>query len=145
MQISVSGSTESVSLPSYLPASEETLGKSVEVIREGLPAEVLEWLKEKLGLTAEELAEIVHVSRRTMTRRKKEGRLRPDESERALRLIRLFQKAAEVLGGPEEAREWLGEENFSLGGETPLKFSDTEPGARRVERLLGQIEHGIPT
>jgi uncharacterized protein (DUF2384 family) len=27
----------------------------------------------------------------------------------------------------------------------PVKFADTEPGARRVERLLGQIEHGIPT
>ena len=41
--------------------------------------------------------------------------------------------------------DWLREPNFALGDETPLEFADTVPGARRVERLLGQIEHGIPT
>jgi putative toxin-antitoxin system antitoxin component (TIGR02293 family) len=133
------------SLPSYLPAPEDAPRETIEAIREGLPAEALSWLKERLDLTAEELAGVVHVSRRTMSRRKKEGRLKPDESERVLRLIRLYERAAEVLGGPEEATEWLREKNFALGEETPLEFADTEPGARRVERLLGQIEHGIPT
>ncbi|MCS4122660.1 type II RES/Xre toxin-antitoxin system antitoxin [Salinibacter ruber] len=145
MAVPAQRSTETISLPSYLPASEEPATETVEAIREGLPAEVLGWLKERLGLTAEELAGVIHISRRTMSRRKKEGRLKPDESERAVRLIRLYRRAAEVLGGPEEATEWLREENFALGGETPLGFADTEPGARRVERLLGQIEHGIPT
>jgi putative toxin-antitoxin system antitoxin component (TIGR02293 family) len=145
MAISTRAPTETIEVPSYLPASEEAPRQTVEAIREGLPAEALDWLKERLGLTAEELASVIHVSRRTMSRRKKEGRLKPDESERALRLIRLYQRAAEVLGGPKEATEWLREENFSLGGENPLEFADTEPGARRVERLLGQIEHGIPT
>ena len=133
------------SLPSYLPAREDAPCETIEAIREGLPAEALNWLKERLDLTAEELAGVVHVSRRTMSRRKNEGRLKPDESERVLRLIRLYGRAAEVLGGPEEATEWLREKNFALGEETPLEFADTEPGARRVERLLGQIEHGIPT
>ncbi|WP_103029914.1 type II RES/Xre toxin-antitoxin system antitoxin [Salinibacter altiplanensis] len=145
MAISTRVSTDTIELPSYLPTPEESPGKTVEAIREGLPAEALGWLKERLGLTAEELASIIHVSRRTMSRRKKKGRLKPDESERALRLIRLYRRAVEMLGGRTEATGWLREENFALGGETPLKFADTEPGARRVERLLGQIEHGIPT
>lgn len=145
MAVPAQRSTEMISLPSYLPASEEPATETVEAIRKGLPAEVLGWLKKRLGLTADELAGVIHVSRRTMSRRKKEGRLKPDESERAVRLIRLYRRAAEVLGGPEEATDWLHEENFALGGETPLGFADTEPGARRVEHLLGQIEHGIPT
>lgn len=145
MATSTRGHRETIDLPSYLPSEEESPTKTVSAIREGVPAEALEWLKEKLGLTAEELAGVIHVSRRTMSRRKKEGRLKPDESERALRLIQLYRRAGEVLGGSKEAREWLQEENFALGGETPLEFADTEPGARRVERLLGQIEHGIPT
>ena len=145
MGISTRAPTETIELPAYLPTPEEPPGETVEAIREGLPAEAFDWLKEKLGLTAEELAETLHVSRRTMSRRKKEGRLKPDESERALRLIRLYRRAAEVLGGAEEASGWLQEPNFALGDETPLEFADTEPGARRVERLLGQIEHGIPT
>jgi putative toxin-antitoxin system antitoxin component (TIGR02293 family) len=69
--------------------------------------------------------------------------LKPDESERVLRLIRLYQRAAEVLGGRDEARAWMQEPNFALGDDTPLHFADTEPGARRLEQLLGQIEHGI--
>jgi putative toxin-antitoxin system antitoxin component (TIGR02293 family) len=145
MAISTGAPTETIELPSYLPTPEEPPGETVEAIREGLPAGALGWLKERLGLTAEELASVIHVSRRTMSRRKKEGRLKPDESERALRLIRLYRRAAEVLGGAEEAAGWLREPNFALGEETPLEFADTEPGARRVERLLGQIEHGIPT
>ncbi|WP_180984948.1 MbcA/ParS/Xre antitoxin family protein [Salinibacter ruber] len=98
-----------------------------------------------MELTAEELSGVLHVSRRTMSQRKKEGRLKPDESERVLRLIRLYRRAADVLGRPEGATEWLREENFALSDETPLEFADTEPGARRVERLLVQIEHGVPT
>jgi len=145
MVTSTGGQTETIDLPSYLPLEEEPPTETVDAIRKGLPAEALGWLKERLGLTAEELAGVIHVSRRTMSRRKKKGRLKPDESERVLRLIRLYRRAAEVLGGPEEATEWLREENFALGEETPLEFADTEPGARRVERLLGQIEHGIPT
>jgi putative toxin-antitoxin system antitoxin component (TIGR02293 family) len=128
--------------PSYLP-SEADAGESVRLIREGLPAEAFEWLKNELGLTVGTLGDIVHISRRTANRRKKEGRLKPDESERVLRLIRIYQRAAEVLGTREDAREWLQEENYALGEETPLQFADTEPGARRVRQLLGQIEHGI--
>jgi putative toxin-antitoxin system antitoxin component (TIGR02293 family) len=129
--------------PSYLPSDEAGPGESARLIREGLPAEAFEWLKDELGLTVGTLGDIVHISRRTASRRKKEGRLKPDESERVLRVIRIYQRAAEVLGSREEAREWLQEQNYALGEETPLQFADTEPGARRVRQLLGQIEHGI--
>jgi len=145
MALSAQRLPDPASLPSYLPAPEDAPRETIEAIREGLPAEALSWLKDRLDLTADQLAGLVHVSRRTMSRRKNEGRLKPDESERVLRLIRLYRRAAEVLGGPEEATEWLRENNFALGEETPLEFADTEPGARRVEQLLGQIEHGIPT
>lgn len=117
--------------------------ETIEAIRDGLPAAAFDWLKSELGLTAGELADVVHISRRTVSRRKKEGVLKPDESERVLRLIRIYQRAAEVLGGRDEARDWMQEPNFALGDDTPLQFADTEPGARRIEQLLGQIEHGI--
>jgi len=132
-------------LPAYLPSGAASPRQTIEAIREGLPAEAFDWLKSELGLTAGELARVVHVSRRTISRRKKDGVLKPDESERVLRLIRLYQRAAEVLGGRDEARAWMQESNFALGDDTPLRFADTEPGARRVEQLLGQIEHGIIT
>ena len=132
-------------LPPYLPSSEGDPAEAIEAIREGLPAEAFDWLKEELDLTAATLADALHVSRRTVSRRKKEGRFKTGESERVLRLVKLYRRAAEVLGGPEEARAWMQEPNFALGEATPLRFADTEPGARRLEQLLGQIEHGIAT
>lgn len=139
------GSTETVTLPSYLPPSDASPTESAEAIRKGLSAEAFGWLKDELGLTAEELADIVHISRRTVSRRKNEGRLKPNESERVLRLIRIYQRAGQVLGNRREARMWMKEENYALGDTAPLNFADTEPGARRVERLLGQIERGVVT
>jgi uncharacterized protein (DUF2384 family) len=38
---------------------------------------------------------------------------------------------------------WLGRENHSLDGQTPLSLADTDLGARSVETLLGQIGHGL--
>lgn len=138
-------SGDTLALPSYLPAGDVTPQETIAAIREGLPADAFDWLKEELNLTAAELASVVHIPRRTVSRRKKEGHLKPDESERLLRLARLYRRASEVLGGAKEARAWIQEPNFALGDSTPLRFADTEPGARRLEQLLGQIEHGIVT
>jgi putative toxin-antitoxin system antitoxin component (TIGR02293 family) len=38
---------------------------------------------------------------------------------------------------------WLKSPQKALGGKTPLEYSDTEPGAREVEDLLGRLEHGV--
>jgi putative toxin-antitoxin system antitoxin component (TIGR02293 family) len=145
MATSTRSQADRIDLPSYLPPEGSSPSKTVDAIRDEIPAEALGWLKERLELTAEELSGVLHVSRRTMSQRKKEGRLKPDKSERVLRLIRLYRRAADVLGRPEGATGWLREEHFALGDGTPLEFADTEPGARRVEHLLVQIEHGIPT
>jgi len=47
------------------------------------------------------------------------------------------------MEGEENARQWLTRSARALGGEPPLHFADTEPGAREVERLLGRIGHGV--
>mgnify|MGYP006293818119 CR=1 FL=1 len=129
--------------PSYVPRSAYTSRETIEAVREGLPSEALDWVKEQYGLSGSDLADLVHISRRTMSRRRKAGALEPDESERVLRLIRLFALGSAVLGGAEETRAWFKETNFALGEATPLQYADTEPGARRVERLLGEIDHGV--
>lgn len=112
-------------------------------ISEGLPTDALESVQTRLDLSNQELAEVVLISPRTLTRRKKEEKLPPDESERVYRINRLIEIAAQVLGGQSEARDWMKEPNFVLGDQTPLSIAKTEPGAQLVERVLGQIEHGI--
>ena len=115
----------------------------VRKLREGLPVSCFDRLQAELGVTSVRLAVTVNIAPRTLARRKKEGRLHCDESERVLRIARLFDRAIDVLGDAAVARQWLMAPKRALGGVVPLDFADTEPGAEEVLDLLGRIEHGV--
>ncbi len=51
--------------------------------------------------------------------------------------------AISVFGDPTKAGRWLSKPKHQLGGKTPLELIDTEAGAKAVEEMLHQIEHGI--
>lgn len=111
--------------------------------KKGLPVSTFDRLSESLAIPTSDLASIVQIAERTLRRRRKEGHLRPDESERVLRIARLFDMASDVLETPERARTWMQTPLPTLGQKTPLEYADTEPGAREVENVLGRIAHGV--
>src|SRR3972149_2005506 len=86
---------------------------------------------------------LLHPPPRTLARRKKDRRLRADESDRLLRLGRVAARAEEVLGTADKAARWLGKPNRALGGKVPLAQLDTDIGAHQVEEILGRIAHGL--
>lgn len=116
---------------------------TVRVIRQGLPTERFDALQEALDVTTRDLAQIVGITQSTLSRRRQHGTFNSDESERLLRIARLFAHAVQALESEENARTWLKEPVRALGEESPLRFADTEPGAREVERLLTRLEHGV--
>lgn len=124
-----------------LAAEEPT--ELVAAVREGLPAQRFNALKELLDVSSGTLADVVGITPSTLSRRRKRGVFNKEESERILRIARLVLRAIEVLDGRDNARKWLTEPVRALGGEVPLEFADTEPGAREVERLLLRLEHGV--
>jgi putative toxin-antitoxin system antitoxin component (TIGR02293 family) len=110
----------------------------------GLPAAVLRRVGAFLDLRPAKVGSIVNINEKTLERRlKAHARLKPDESERVARLMRIISLATSVLESEGRAREWLKRPLRELGGQTPLQVAATEPGAREVERVLGRIEHGI--
>ncbi|MGH7572872.1 MAG: type II RES/Xre toxin-antitoxin system antitoxin [Gemmatimonadota bacterium] len=116
----------------------------IERIEAGFPYHMLERLQAALAISGLEIAEAVSITPRTLTRRKKEGRLRPEESERVLRVARLVEQATRFHDGDlGPARSWLKSPKRALGGRTPLEMARTEVGAREVEMLLGRLEHGV--
>ncbi len=113
-------------------------------VRAGFSFAAFERFRKNVWLSSAELADLVQIPRRTLARRKDEGQLRPDESDRLLRVARMFGRAMELFeGDPHEAWTWLISPNRALGTETPLEAAATEVGAREVDDLIGRLEHGV--
>ena len=93
--------------------------------------------------SAEEIDRLV-IPKRTLARRKARGEmLSADEADRALRLARIGAEANRVFGNPEKARRWLRKPAAAFHGRTPLDLLENEAGARAVDELLVQIDHGM--
>ena len=96
-----------------LPPSE--LVRSVE---QGLPLAELEDLRRDLDLPMDRLAPRLGLSKATLHRRRIEGRLSSDESDKVVRFARLYGKALEIFGTEQNARLWLSTSQFGLGGQS---------------------------
>jgi putative toxin-antitoxin system antitoxin component (TIGR02293 family) len=116
----------------------------LRTIEHGFTYDTFEHLRENAGLSFDETAEWLHLSARTLLRRKQQGRFAVDESDRLLRAARLLGRAIELFDGDNQAaHEWLLTPQPALGNETPVTVARTELGAREVENLIGRIEHGV--
>lgn len=114
------------------------------LIKEGIPWEVGNFLKESLRLSDNDFAKILGVSGKMLCRiRLEEKRLPYFASDRLFRLARLFTMAKRVLGDENGASEWLKRPQWRLGGRVPLDLLETDPGANEVKNVLGRIEYGI--
>ncbi|MGM0576477.1 MAG: type II RES/Xre toxin-antitoxin system antitoxin [Myxococcota bacterium] len=114
------------------------------LIEQGLPYESLACLAEAVGMTPQDLgAEVLHISRRTLTRRRGRGRLPADESDRLYRLARIVAHAVDVFEDTQRASAWLKRPNVTLGGSPPMDLLATDAGAREVDDVLGRIEFGM--
>ena len=121
----------------------EDTGDLIRELKRGFPMSTFENLRSAMDVPAKTLASVANIASRTLSRRRKEGRLQTDESERLFRIASLYDRAVEVLGSGERARAWFKGPKKALGGKTPLQYADTEPGAREVENLLGRLEYGV--
>jgi putative toxin-antitoxin system antitoxin component (TIGR02293 family) len=116
----------------------------IEQIEKGFPFDSLKKFEANSGVEAAMVVSILGIPERTLARRRTAGRLAPEESERLLRISTVFEKAVGLFDGDvASAVQWLTTPKKALGGETPLRYARTEPGAREVENLIGRVEHGV--
>lgn len=113
-------------------------------IEDGFSYVAFEKLKEFVDVSMQELANFVQISHRTLNRRKAQGKLGSDESDRLVRLSRVLWRTLEMFEGDfEAARRWLSKSQVGLGGAAPLELVKSEVGAREIEALIGRLEHGV--
>jgi putative toxin-antitoxin system antitoxin component (TIGR02293 family) len=114
-------------------------------IRQGFLPEEIAFTTQLTGLTQQDLTEKLGLSTRTLQRKVKENkRLSPEKSDRLFRLQRLTGAALELFEGDVAAMQrWLKTPLPVLDGESPVAYSDTEPGAQFVLDLIDRLEHGV--
>jgi putative toxin-antitoxin system antitoxin component (TIGR02293 family) len=108
-------------------------------VRNGLPLAALKGLAEA-GLSEREIEEFVIPQRTRRHRAERKQPLTVEESDRAVRILRIQSLAEEVFG--DKAHRWLRRPLAELGGETPMTMGRTETGGRIVETILGKIAWG---
>jgi putative toxin-antitoxin system antitoxin component (TIGR02293 family) len=130
---------------------QRTLGVSVKTrtgmirkIRDGLSVQTFDRLAKAMQLNSNELAAATEIPISTLSRRKKAGRLQPDESDRLVRLATVFNRAIDLFEGDKaRAAEWFRTPKKALNQASPLEYSDTEIGIQEVTDLIGRLEHGV--
>lgn len=129
---------------SSLPLKSDSIPHVIAEIEGGLPFSSLDSFQRFTGLSIETIASLIRVPLRTLSRRRAAGRLKPEESERLLRISRIVDQAIALFEGDRDAAmQWLATPQPGLNAQKPLEFARTEIGAREVEDLIGRLEHGV--
>lgn len=111
------------------------------MVRDRLPLAALKSLPEA-GLSPQEIERFVIPQRTLRHRVQRSQPLTVDESDRAVRLVRIQSLAEETFGERDKANLWLRRHLGELDGETPIEVAQTEAGARVVETILARIAWG---
>ena len=112
----------------------------------GLPFKAITQFQKSSGLSQKTIGDVIDLPKSTLRTRRESGILNRHESDRLIRLGRIFALAVELFEGDvNAASEWLQTPSHALGDHTPLEFSSTELGAREVEAVIGRMEHGVFT
>jgi putative toxin-antitoxin system antitoxin component (TIGR02293 family) len=110
------------------------------MVRNRLPLAALRGLHQ--AGSEQEIEKFVIPQRTRRHRADKKQPLTVDESDRAVRLLRIQSVAEATFGDKEKANRWLRRALTELRGETPLDVAQTEVGARVIETVLGKIAWG---
>jgi len=146
-QVGFSSSAEPETLASRVFGVRTVESEPVAVRRAviaGVEPAKLRTVQEVYGFTQGELAGLLGVTTRTLNRKSHaQKRLSLGASDGTARLVRVFDRAVEVLGTALRATEWLRTPNGALGGDPPRSWLDTDAGTAEVLRVLGRLEHGV--
>jgi putative toxin-antitoxin system antitoxin component (TIGR02293 family) len=123
----------------------KNMPEAVQTIASGFHPDVLGVVAGAYAVPQHLIQGVVKLPDGTLDRRRKSGVLNDTESDTVLRLAALFDYAANVLGGDEQAQRWLTKKQYVLGNVTPLELAKTSVGGDYVRGVLNAIEYGLPS
>ena len=115
----------------------------LETDEAGVPLPTLTNFVAASGIEFKDIYEVVIPARTLKHRKARKEPLTAGESDRLVRLIRVYDQAVRVFGDKEKALYWLGEAKRRFDGRTAIQMLRTDLGGRMVEEMLGQIYYGM--
>lgn len=115
----------------------------LELTRQGLPKKALLNLAKKISFSFQELADVMHISERTLQRFPDDGLVKSEYSEKAIELAKLYARGEEVFGSLDKFKLWMKTPSLIFKNQTPASLLDTSIGFDLILKELGRIEHGI--
>ena len=116
----------------------------IDATRNGLPYKSLQTAKVIMPFSSQEWARMLHISKRSIDRLKKEKRkLSTTQSEKLIEVTLLYDYGVDVFGSSEKFTKWLDRSNLALGGVAPKSLLDTNQGIKAVKTELSRIEYGV--
>lgn len=134
-----------------LMGGKDVLGVEVRTVADlerlvlaGLPKPALERVASFVFQDASRRRKLIHAVVPEATYKRRTERLTPAESERAERLARIVTWARGLWGEGADLIEFLTVRHPLLDGRSMLDAAQTELGARQAERILANLEYGLP-
>lgn len=115
----------------------------LETVEAGVPVATMARFVAASGMQLKDVYEVVIPARTLKHRKARKEPLTSDESDKLVRLIRVYDQALRVLGEREKALYWLSEPKKRFEDRTPIQMLRTDLGGRMVEEMLGQIYYGM--
>jgi putative toxin-antitoxin system antitoxin component (TIGR02293 family) len=115
----------------------------ISLARKGFPKSALLSLAKKNSLNIQELANILHISERTLQRYEDDVIIKTEYAEKAIELARLYTRGEEVFESMDKFKIWIKTPSVVFRGEAPVTILDTSAGFDMIFKELGRIEHGI--
>ena len=95
------------------------------------------------GYKKDQLAEVFNTSVKTFQRYEREDKkLNPQDSEKVLKIIALFEKGTDVFGSIDHFRRWMDKPAYGIGEQVPFELLHTSGGIDLIMDELIRIEYG---
>lgn len=109
----------------------------------GVPATRFFEIADLTGYRREQLAQVFDTSLKTFQRYEREQRkLNPQDSEKVLKIMALFQTGESVFGSAAAFRRWMDKPAYGLGDQVPFDLLHTSGGIDLLMDELMRIEYG---
>ena len=96
------------------------------------------------GVNRKELSAFTGIALSTLDRRKSEGHLNTQESDKVYGLVRLIDAATDLFSGDEgKAKAWIRKSAKGLGDRAPIDMIRTTAETESVINFIGRVKHGV--